>query len=186
MEPFHFDDKPGANGPALAYREHSFFENERVPDAIKNGDHPRARKMQLYEQAACLHQSMHAELFPHLNVDAMASLGVWCAGIVTVKLDTSMSPGKLLRENDYHMRLGANTTVDGFQASFGRSDAKVLRLEFPQEGLPALYDQFASEPFGDAKLQDAFVRRISHLPGFWCCRSPDGPKGKGGLPYQMH
>jgi hypothetical protein len=35
MEPFHMDDDKF--GPPLEYREHSFFENGRTPDQVKNG-----------------------------------------------------------------------------------------------------------------------------------------------------
>lgn len=39
FEPFHFDDHPDRFGPAFAYREHSFFDNERTPSAVKDGAH---------------------------------------------------------------------------------------------------------------------------------------------------
>ena len=37
FEPFHFTDSTRKFGPRLPFREHSFFENPAMPDAIKNG-----------------------------------------------------------------------------------------------------------------------------------------------------
>jgi hypothetical protein len=103
--------------------------------------------------------------------------------VLTIKLDTHESPGTVVSENSYHMRIGANATVGQLRTALASNEAATLRLEFPQESASARQDKFALEPFADQKAQDGFLRRIEHLPGFWCCRHPTGPQGKGGTPY---
>lgn len=97
-------------------------------------------------------------------------------------MDENAPPGTLTTEDAYHLRAGPNTTLGALQARLDGAAAKVLRLEFV---LLESSDEvtFVLEPFDDPKLQKRFESRLEHMPGFWCCRKPDGPMGPGGTPY---
>ena len=98
-------------------------------------------------------------------------------------MDAGQAPGTLVAEDDYHALLGANTSVQQLQEQLGSHAFATIRLEFPQDTVAARQNMFAVEPFLDRTLQDGFEKRLQHMPGFWCCRQPDGPLGKGGSPY---
>jgi hypothetical protein len=106
----------------------------------------------------------------------------WRAEVVTIKMDFEAPPGTWIAENDYHARLAANTTISQLQGTLSSHAATTLRLEFPPLGAPSA-SKFAVEPFPDPSYHKAFLKRLEHIPGFWCCRLPNGPKGKGGTPY---
>lgn len=55
FEPYNFDDHPREHGPALVYREHSFFENERTPDSIRNGAYAAFPFKVLFMRANLVH-----------------------------------------------------------------------------------------------------------------------------------
>lgn len=104
------------------------------------------------------------------------------ADILNVKLDVLARPGEISVEDEYHYRLGANTSVEVASSRLRDADVKVIQLEF----LAAATSQkvtFVQEPFRDPVKQRMFVKRIEHMPGFWCCHQPNGPVGKGGVPY---
>ena len=167
FEPFHFDDKPEQFGPPIAYREHSFFENDRTPSAIKDG----ARLL--------------AVTIPHTNSpsqDVQLTDGAARADAITLKLDESAPAGRVAIEDAYHLRAGPNTSLHTLQESLDAVSASVVRLDFV---LLQSSDEvtFALEPFDDQDLQKRFEYRLEHMPGFWCCRQPDGPKGIGGTSY---
>jgi hypothetical protein len=104
------------------------------------------------------------------------------ADILNVKLDVLAPAGEISAEDEYHYRVGANTSVEIMSSRLRHADVKVIQLEF----LAAAASQtitFVQEPFRDPVQQRFFLKRLEHMPGFWCCHQPNGPVGKGGVPY---
>jgi hypothetical protein len=101
---------------------------------------------------------------------------------VIVKLGQDTEAGALEREDAFHWVLGGNSTVHQVMSRLGSVTHKVIQLHFDkQEAIRSR--RFVKEPFPDTALQQGFMTRLKHLPGFWCCRQPNGLFGSGGTPY---
>jgi hypothetical protein len=134
--------------------------------------------MQLMSPCMC-HRRAHVSLDHVGHVLPNTSMH---ADIMILKLDILASGGEMSREDEYHYRIGANTSVEIISSRLRDVPVKVIQLEFlAANGSQKL--SFVKEPFRDPVQQQMFVKRIEHMPGFWCCHQAQGPVGKGGVPY---
>ena len=102
---------------------------------------------------------------------------------MTLRVEAAQPAGVLVKEDDYHIRIGANPTDKQLQQALSlHQNVTVLKLEFDQQAVHRT-NKFFAEPFTLRETQRGFDERMRHMPGFWCCREPDGPHGKGGTPY---
>lgn len=67
------------------------------------------------------------------------------------------------------------------------TDKDLRQLLEPHAGAKLLHFSnvtAAFRGFTDAAVQQGFLKRLGHLPGFWCCRQV--PQGEdGGVPYRL-
>jgi hypothetical protein len=104
------------------------------------------------------------------------------ADVLSLKLGHEVDAGLVLREDDFHWVLGSNSTIEQVVSNLNSVPNKVLQLQFDEQDTMRTH-KFVVEPFPDSAYQKGFLRRLEHMPGFWCCRQPNGPLGKGGTPY---
>jgi hypothetical protein len=100
------------------------------------------------------------------------------ADVLNIKLDVEALPGVLVREDEYHVRMGAGATDAQWTTALGEHSAKVLRLEY-ERGPGKDPARFFAEPFTDASAQAGFMKRLDRIPGIFCCAVRSSPARKG-------